>query len=115
LPKTPGLITGTGIRTGHLAAIAVYAVLVILVGVAMNLGALATSMVVLLPIVVIIVLLIASRASSTGSDRRFETTGATTTAEFPPQLLPIPSKRLSRATSRVIDDLNCSVKTRQHY
>jgi hypothetical protein len=50
--------------------------------VALNLGFLTSAIIVLLPIAVMFVLVLVSRGPSTGNESEFETTGATSRAEF---------------------------------
>lgn len=83
-----------------MAAIAVYAVLAIFVGVSMDLGALTTSIVVLLPIALMIVLVLGFRSSSSGGDERFESTGATTKAEFSLPITPDAAKEIVKGNIR---------------
>lgn len=100
LPKMPAVSKGTGIRIGHLAAAAVYACLAIFAGVALHLGALTTAIVVLLPIAGMIVLVLGSRGSSTGSEREFETTGATSRAEYSVPVAPDAVKEIIKNNVR---------------
>lgn len=87
LPKAPGVGNRIGLRAGHLAAFAVYALLAVFAGVALNLGTLTTAIIALLPIAVLIALVFWPRRYS-GQGGSFETTGATTQARFSVPLAP---------------------------
>lgn len=87
-------------RPGHVVAIGAYSLLVIVIGIVFNLGALVTVFVVVLPIAILVAFLAMSRRTSSSSGKEYDTAGATTKATIASPLPPDRIKEIIKANVR---------------